>query len=310
MSSNPNNLNRTPSEGLLRGLDWIAENLQEFAISSRFALSAPNLKDKFALLKPLSELALTIWLVRRCEIHHEISDYLARWIWEQTQEGKILTHLLLARNDFLPCCSLYAPLFQLGYRAQHLDKVIEYLSATDMAKALPLSPWSALALSYNLRLLNITSEQPRHFDNLYIESLPEPWIISGEIGYSITHEVFYLTDFGFSSISDKTVNEYLNVWLPYWAQVFHEQADYDLTGEFAMAWRCIQPKSLDTPNCLNAILLAQSNSGFVQGPEGAGSSLYQRDDSAGRREFLGRYHTTLVATMAFALELRSQLHRS
>ncbi len=134
--------------------------------------------------------------------------------------------------------------------------------------------------------------------------------MSGEIAYAITHEIFYLTDFGFGRLPDSTIDEYLGIWLPYWSRVFENQKDFDLTGEFAMAWRCIRPRSQQVAQGLSSVLSAQTPAGYVEGPEGAGSIVYQKDDSKNRRVFLGRYHTTLVAIMACALEMRAQCFSS
>jgi len=296
--------NLSPRGGLLRGLTWITEHLDEFAIARRMDLTSPNLKDNLVLLKPISELALTIWLLERCGIHHELSGHLADWIWQQTEKGKLLTRLLLARADFLPCCSLYASLSQLGYRAEHLDRVLSMLATTDMAQALPLPRWGALALDYNLSLLGLSAQPERLGNSLYTSALPEPWVVSGELGYAITHEVFYLTDFGFAPLENHDVAEYLRLWVPYWAQVFVEEGDHDLAGEFAMVWRCIGIGSSSMSDPLGPVLSAQTEDGYVQGPEGAGTVLFRPGDDAARRVFLGRYHTTLVAMMAYALELR------
>ncbi len=295
---------RTATDGVTLALGWIAEHLDEFAISERLDLSSPNLKDNLAQLKPISELALTLWLLRRCSLDNELTRSMAEWIWRQTQHGKVLTRLLLARHDFLPCCSLYASLYQLGYRAPHLDSLLDVLAGSQMARALPLPPWGALALDYNLFHLDLADPPDARKFALYTTAMPEPWVISGEIGYAITHEALYVTDFGFRRPSDDQLVEYLKLWVPYWARVFVAERDFDLASEFAMVWRCLRlecPPGMEDP--LDAILMAQTDAGYVEGPEGAGSILHRRDDTKDRRTFLGRYHTTLVALMACALDV-------
>ncbi len=39
--------------------------------------------------------------------------------------------------------------------------------------------------------------------------------MGGEIAYAVTHEVFHLSDFGFSSLKDSNVVTYLNRWIPH-----------------------------------------------------------------------------------------------
>jgi hypothetical protein len=297
-------IGRTATDGVSLALGWIAEHLEEFAISERLDLSSPDLKDNLAQLKPISELALTMWLLRRCSLDNELTRSISEWIWRQTEQGKVLTRLLLARHDFLPCCALYASLYQVGYRATHLDSLLRVLAGSQMARALPLPPWGALALDYNLFHLELADPPDAQSYALYTSSLPEPWVISGEIGYAITHEAFYLTDFGFRRAADDHLVEYLKLWVPYWARVFVAERDLDLASEFAMVWRCLRlecPAGIQDP--LEAVLLAQADTGYVQGPEGAGAILHRRGDTEARRTFLGRYHTTLVALMACALDV-------
>jgi hypothetical protein len=292
-------------EGMLAGLLWTAEYLDEFSLNNRFDLSAADLKDQIPQLKPISELALTIWLLRRSGVRHEFLDEVPRWIWEQIDSGKMLTKLLLARNDFLPCCSLFGPLYQLGYRSQPLEKTLNLLSRSDMAKVFPLAPWAALAIDYNLSILGCKALSP-DIGSLYVGALPEPWVVSSEIAYAITHEVFYLTDFGSRRIDDDYVVEYLEYWLPYWGSIFLREKNYDLAGELAMSSCCIShANALVSEQLLNSVLAVQDVTGYVPGPIGAGTILHQQGDTTRRRKFLANYHTTLVALMACALVLRS-----
>ena len=84
------------------------------------------------------------------------------------------------------------------------------------------------------------------------------------------------------------------------------QNDYVLAGDFAMARKCIHPATQEAPGYLYTVLSAQTCARFVEGPEGAESTLYQKTDSEARRLFLRRHHTTLVAVMACALDLRAR----
>lgn len=301
-------LKRSPAEGLLAALIWVAENLDEFALVDRFDLAAKNLKDQIPQLKPISELALTVWLLQRSGIQHELLSKLSSWIWGQVDSGKLLTKLLLARNDFLPCCSLFGPLYRLGFRSQQLELTLALLAQSDVSRVLPLPPWGALAVRYNLTQLGLNLRPFPSESSLYVGSLPEPWVVSSEIGYAITHEVFYLTDFGSQRIENESVTEYLKIWLPYWGQIFMTEGDYDLTGEIAMAILCMPTnENSASRELLLAVLTNQAESGYVPGPAGAGTMLQQFGDSEHRRTFLAHYHTTLVALMAYALALSSSV---
>jgi hypothetical protein len=303
MKSEPNNRSSL-KRGLLLGIGWINRTLHEFAISATEKKS-PS-KNDVAQIKPLSELALTIWILKRCGIKIPVIESIEKWMWCEFNQGKYLTYLLLARNDFLPACSLYGSLYQLGYRSKTLHSVVKMLSESDMAMVLPLQPWSRLALDYNLWKLRLLRQSSLRKTGLYITARPEPWAVSGEIAYAITHEVFYLSDFGFRRISNSNIVTYLKTWIPYWIEIFNRDRDNDLVGEFAMAWSCIEGNSDDSfKHPIFYILANQMNDGSILGPTNASSFLYKKDDLPTRRYFLARYHTTLVFLMAIALTLRN-----
>ena len=285
---------------LLLGLGWINLQLDEFRIGQ---INPKDFsKDSVARIKPLSELALSVNVLMRCGVTLPFLPLAADWIWNECEEGHGLLRLLLARNDFLPACSLYASLFELGYRSAPLDAALRMLAKSKMARRLPLQPWARLALDYNLFKLGIIPWSRIRRSGLYVVSRPEPWVISGEIGYAITHEIMYLTDFGFEPLRDAELDGYLRTWIPYWAQAFTRERDWDVLGELAMISSCLGTES---PMSELAIVLAQQAAdGSIAGPDGAGSFLYAEGDTKSRRAFLASYHTTLVGTMAAAMALR------
>lgn len=287
---------------LLLGLAWVSEHLHEFRIP--IAKPGSFSKEDLARLKPLSELALTIWILSRCRIKLPVLQRISEWLWHESDNGRELIRLLLARNDFLPCCAFYTPLYQLGYQSTALNSVLKMLSRMDMATVLPLQPWSRLALDYNMWKLGLLHESKIRKRGLYLMAFPEPWVVSGEIAYSITHEVFYLSDFGFKPFHDARVLTYLETWIPYWSDIFTHENNYDLTGELSMVWQCMGGRFI--ASCEHPILPVLENQnpdGSILGPEGAGSYLYSNQDLPTRRRFLKSYHTTLVLLMATAMIL-------
>ena len=87
----------------------------------------------------------------------------------------------------------------MGFQSNILHSALEMLSKSDMARVLPLQPWSRLGLDYNLCKLGLL----RRSD---INECPKAWVVSGDPAYAITHEVFHLSDFGFSSPKDRCCN--------------------------------------------------------------------------------------------------------
>jgi hypothetical protein len=287
---------------MLLGLGWTADHVREFAIGEPSNTSFS--KQNVARLKPISELALTVSLLRRCGLELPVLDTIAKWIWRECDNGLELTRLLLARSDFLPCCALYSSMHQMGFSSPNLDAVVGLLAKSDMAGVLPLQPWSRLALQYNLWKLRITPWEDIRIDDLYVLRRPEPWIMSGELAYAITHEIMYLTDFGFRELGHPDVELYVSTWIPYWTRIFAEIGDDDVTGELAMISGCLaRPRDEFFSLPLATVIAHQQRDGSVIGPPGAGAFLFAQSDSDERRMFLGRYHTTLVMVMAAAMAL-------
>lgn len=292
---------------MLLGLAWMESWLAEFMlVDERRDIQTFDKRD-IARLKPLSELALCLAVIDRCGVKIPFVRRTAEWAWARCGHGEHLLRLLLARNDFLPGCSLYASLSHFGFRSTALDAAVLTLSRTRMAERLPLQPWSKLALAYNLWQLGIADAPAQDDRSLYIDARPEPWIIPGEIAYAITHEVFFLTDFGFRPIASDALREYLSFWIPYWSGIFVAERDWDISGEWAMCWSCLRrPFEGKHERILASVLEAQAPDGHVAGPEGAGGILFAPGDSPSRRHFLARYHTTLVAVMAAGMALRAE----
>ncbi|WP_183580373.1 DUF6895 family protein [Mucilaginibacter sp. X5P1] len=290
--------------GLLLGLAWINENLHEFAIPNVKSSSFTN--EEIVLLKPASELALTVCLLKRCKIDIPVLDRLADWLWTQASFGSTFSHILIARNDFLPACAFYSSLYQLGYRSKVLSSILKTLAISDFSKFLPIQPWAQLAIEYNLWKLRLIPFKEIRQNNLYVTGLPEPWVISNEIAYAITHEIFYLSDFGFRKLKIRHLKDYLLLWIPYWTNTFISEHDNDLTSEFSMIYSSIQGEEHDiSKHPLIGLFIQQQSNGLVKGPEGAGSYLFNKGDTENRRNFLSNYHTTLVFIMANALFLRN-----
>ena len=293
---------------LLLSLGWVTQNLQEFSVGHKRPRAFT--KNEAARIKPISELALTVCVLKRCGVGVPVLSRLIQWMWRECDGGQLPARLLLARNDFLPCCSFYASMYELGMSSEALHSILMFLAKTDMATVLPLQPWAHLALSYSLWKLGLAPRSSLARSDLYVAARPEPWVVSGEVAYAITHEVFYLSDFGFQDIRDKKILSYLRTWVPYWSTIFAQENDCDLVGELAMVAGCIGNVDPAPYESFLAHLLAhQLADGSIPGPKGAGAFLQNDGDSPSRRRFLGSYHTTLVSMMAMAMALRDRTTR-
>ena len=55
----------------------------------------------------------------------------------------------------------------------------------------------------------------------------------GEIAYAITHKVFHLSDFRFSSLKDSDVVTYLNRWIPHYLSKLNSLPNARISGTAA-----------------------------------------------------------------------------
>jgi len=287
---------------LLLSLGWVNESIHSFSLAGD---EKSNSNQEIAALKPLSELALTLCILRRCGIRLPALDNIANKVWLETAGGETLARQLIARNDFLPCCAYYSSMHELGYRSSKLQLAIGMISRYTACRSLPLLPWGRLALYYNLWKLGFCERPINLIQGLYSETFPEPWLMSTELAYAITHEVFYLTDFGNLPNPNLTWQDYLLFWTPYWAEKFIHESNWDITGEFSMVCSCLGSHSRAMSICLQ-VCKTQRQDGSVIGPAGAGSCLYSEDNNNDDYQyFMQCYHTTLVFIMSAALVLKN-----
>jgi hypothetical protein len=127
-----------------------------------------------------------------------------------------------------------------------------------------------------------------------------PWMVNLELAYTITHEVFYVTDFGFKPYRlDPNIRAYIQTWLPSWLKIYAEKADFDLTAELIMTDACIEGQGFDDYVAL--LVRSQHNMGYMPGPPMTGATLKSDFDLPERVVFLENYHSTLVTIMALIM---------
>lgn len=129
--------------------------------------------------------------------------------------------------------------------------------------------------------------------------MPEPWAISEASAYSLTHTVFYTTDFGadIAGLPQAHV-AYLKRWVPVWQCYYARAVNMDLLAEMIMVGRCLGLE--EGESMWRAIADAQCPSGAVPSPLSRDWTESLAADP-GKRDFFTNYHTTLVTIMAVAM---------
>lgn len=280
-----------------QALSWVEDNRAHFSPREH----ATTASEQVILLKPLSELVLTVSLLSRHPGLQERCLPLLEWAWDEVQRGRYLLELTSARPELIETVGLYASIRELGVHNDRLEVWLREIVQSALFDGLELPAWRRTALHYNLARLGLVDPPTRSVSGSWLAALPEPWTISDTTGYPMTHEVFYLTDFGRQRDAvTPEVADYLALWLPAWWRCSLAVGNHDLAAEMIMTGACIGlPGSSEA---LGTLASLQQADGRLPGPEGAGGDLPCPSGDRVRGGFLQSYHSTLVALLAMTTD--------
>lgn len=289
-----------------KALAWLHTHHERGALPED---TTADLGDPDSVYKPLGETALAGTLVLReaaagtteLRIAHQLLDY----CWRQFREGDMLYERLLRHPMLSDPLETYAHFAQAGYRHQPLERLLAHTTALRSVRGLEQQPNRRLAVANAARIVGLDQGPRAHdWDTLtratWLGSTAEPWLIDWMTGYSLTHTVFHLTDWGGNPAGLPTdLTEYVSTWLPVWIDIWAEIEQWDLVAELMIVGCC-----LDRPYCdaTDWELLAR-----VQHADG----LLPRDgnpvsDDPDER-FRDHQHTAVVAAVAGTLAVSRTL---
>jgi hypothetical protein len=185
---------------------------------------------------------------------------------------------------------------------EQLEQAVRDGLRTRGASSWKFPGWVLLLIVRTLHLLEI--ESPWTIDSCFRETwlykLPEPWTLNNESAYSLTHTVFFLTDFGQRlDHLPEVYRQYLVQWLPVWLEHYRTSWNHDLLAELIMVARCIQ---VEDENDWGSILLArQEEDGTLMRPRIQETGPKEAKDV--RKRFQENYHSTLAVLMASVMSL-------
>jgi hypothetical protein len=297
----------------LRALGWVERNRDQFAL----APYTPE-PEMVARLKALGELARTADLLCRAgglprEIRRR-ARALLEWSWQQFGRGKVFARLLDARPHAVALGTVYAIFPRHGCADPAVHSRLALLprpaGSGHAASLRPLGDREllaeygrdgvfvlGLALAQAWRALELASpwSVERLFARTLLASCPDrPSLAVGD-AYSVTHAVFFTTDWGDQPDGlEAACRDHLKRQAPGWMDHFRRAGDLDLYAQLALALACIQVRDYGL-QVEAALRQAQAADGMIPGPErlaprGAGDPA--------RMAFQRHYHTTLVGLMA------------
>ncbi|MFD7714181.1 DUF6895 family protein [Streptomyces sp. NPDC059786] len=283
-------------------LDWVFAHRGEFRLDED-ALAAHG--DVNASWKPLGELAQVCVSVRRHtapdEPVHQKASALLEFAWEETGRGALFHELQRLEPFATYPMEVYAAFASAGLRHPRYESAAATVART--------RGWRMTEQEPNRRLSVLNSERrsgiPPHDDDLagalrrtWLGGLPEPWTFERAAGYTLTHVVFHLTDWGF--VPDglpPDVAAYLRQWLPPWLDTCLEHEQWDLTCELLAV-------AASLPGPPDRAVLAESWARLAAAQDAAGAVPEIGPGPGGRAAapgFRACYHSTLMAAFAAAL---------
>ncbi|HXB55933.1 MAG TPA: hypothetical protein VN461_14195 [Vicinamibacteria bacterium] len=298
-----------------RGLSWIETHRGCFALPP----GPPDLDDLFPL-KVLAELArITEVLARSPRLSADVRERvtaLSRFAWEQFGEGRLFTTLLSAR-PYVVLGTMYSIFERLGFVHAETRALLAQLSgpggvsvrqfpprgAPGMSAPAPFGKDGAAVLALGLALAWRQMGLPSPWSEEKL--LPLTWLshrppvatLSDAEAYSLTHVVFFMTDFGDRPEGlDRECRQYLRERCPVWMEALRRGVNLDLYSELATVLACIGETL--PPEVETLLRDAQADDGMLPGPGFRSQRRLDATADPDRRLFLENYHTTLAGILA------------
>jgi hypothetical protein len=280
-----------------RAMGWlhIHRDLGAFPAETGADLSDPN-----SVYKPLGEAALAASLVLREGVAGAAESRAARelldFTWHQMREGNLLYERQLLYPLLSDPLETYSHFARGGHRHADLEELFEHAAAVgSMAETVPNR---RLALANARRIAGI-SEDDDWADmtrRTWLGRTPPPWAIDWMTGYSMTHTVFHLTDWGARPDGlPEDLAGYLTTWLPVWVDIWAEVAQWDLVGELLIVGVCL-PEPRYEHSEWERLAAVQHADGMMPRD---GDPVSDEPE----RRFTDHQHTTVVAAVAGTLAL-------
>jgi hypothetical protein len=286
-----------------RGFKWVRSNLLQFSLSN-----AKSEEEKLQLLKPLGELALAADLIEQLIPGRFLTKEISEWCWNELEQGETLVGILSVRPDLIVIATLYANFKRAGLHNSRLDLLIAFLSKSPSVQNIELPTWRRLDVEHGLASLGLSLFPSDPEKGTWLSALPEPWTITDDIAYAMTHDVFYITDFGHEQDRlSADSKRYLRTWLPTWLTLYQKQMNWDLFAELLIVAACIDSSLIGMTAELGYLISVQHENGMVRGPPNSAKNLLSDTHTEHRTVFLKNYHTTLVSLIAFAFGTRRTL---
>ncbi len=298
---NPSNLVKL-REGCL---SWINENLQNFN-----PVNADGTHN-FLHSKALTELSFACYCFKR-KFGVNIDEYSNRFVsftYDVLQNPSYRE--IPAKNPALLVlhATQYLALAEYGFEDNFLKEIIQRTISQGYLLSVERPPFRMMDLCYTFTKGDFMHDLPS-LEDLYqrtiLAKFPSVLFMNMPDAYSVTHTIFYLSDWGFGvpKVSEDhlvrmkwLVNRLLELYL--------RKQNWDLTLELLLCCKCLNsyPDALFEAAWLQ-VFKAQQDDGSIPGPF---HSECERPENATKKEgtehFNENYHTTLIALLLSTLSI-------
>jgi len=283
-------------------LTWVSAHRDGFALDEDALAEHGNVNTTW---KPLGELAQVCVSVRRhtgrTDPLHVLASDLLSFAWQQTGRGALFMELQRLEPFATYPLEVYAAFASAGLRHDRYESATATVARTRGWHVTEQEPNRRLSVLNSERRSGITphGDMARALERTWLAGLPEPWTFELPSGYTLTHVVFHLTDWGLTPRAvPPQVADYLRHWLPPWLDTCLEDEQWDLCCELLAVASSLPgpPERALLDEAWARLSAAQDDSGAVPEVGGRGSRTTAP-------AFLDCYHSTLMTAFAAALTL-------
>ncbi|GGU39873.1 DUF6895 family protein [Streptomyces lavendofoliae] len=284
-----------------KALDWLSGHRDDFRLGDGALEPDADVNKSW---KPLGELAQMCACIRRHTpagtLLHDTASDLLHHAWNETDDGKLLLTLHRLEPHATYPLEVYAAFASGGLRHPAYEDFTARLVRSRSWRTAELLPNRVLSILNSERRCGLTPHEDASavLRRTWLGGLPEPWAFERFAGYTLTHVVYHLTDWGRDPAAvPADIADYLATWLPAWLDTCVESRHWDLCGELlAVAASLPEPPPPDaTESAWRALAQAQDPTGAV--PE-VGHGPHGEDIP---RVFVNCYHSTTVTAFAATL---------
>jgi hypothetical protein len=305
----PSNIRAGLAADASSSLDWVTANLPRFA---------PDLDRVSTTLSTFGELAILYayaeaWRGRLAELV-SLDHHLRAWRQLIVSQCEAQAYVESARKQVSIAYAFVVPYLMLrttGYRSSAHDRLVRRMQWWGYPAGSEAVPYRLLDREFFLWKGGYLRDEP-NFYQLYRETTLgqrcSPVYLDLESAYSITHTLFYLTDFGSRRLAlpprhMRFIRSLLDALLVHYSRV----SNWDVLGELLMVVPVVGGCNTTVYDWASeAFASARRADGSVPANREAATTLLDASESTrDDLSFRHCYHTTLVALLYYLATLRS-----